>query len=96
MTRYALRVDANQTEVISALEAAGAVVMVIGQPVDLLVGLPDGKRFAFFEVKNGSRPPSARKKTKVQEKFFAMFPGYPICLVDSPECALRHLRILQT
>lgn len=96
MTRYALRVDANQTEVISALEAAGAVVMVIGQPVDLLVGLPDGKRFAFFEVKNGSRPPSARKKTKVQEKFFAMFPGYPICLVDSPECALRHLKILQT
>ena len=58
MTRYALRVDANQTEVISALESAGAVVMVIGQPVDLLVGLPDGKRFAFFEVKNGSRPPS--------------------------------------
>ena len=94
MTRYALRVDANQTEVISALEAAGAKVLVIGQPVDLLVGI--GGRFGFFEIKDGSKPPSARKKTKVQEKFFAMFPGYPICLVDSPECALRHLRILQT
>ena len=94
MPRYALRVDANQSQVISALEAAGAKVLVIGQPVDLLVGI--GKKFAFFEIKDGSKPPSARKKTKVQEKFFAMFPGYPICLVDSPECALRHLRILQT
>lgn len=91
--RYALRVDANQTPVIRALEAAGATVLVIGQPVDLLVGI--GGKFAFFEVKDGSKPPSARKKTKVQELFWDMFPGYPICLVDSPECAVRHLKVLQ-
>jgi hypothetical protein len=94
MTRYALRVDANQASVIFALKEAGAKVMVIGQPVDLLVGI-NGK-FAFFEVKDGAKPASARKKTKVQELFFDMFPGYPVCLVDSPETALRHLRVLQS
>ena len=49
---YALRVDANQSQVISALEGAGAKVLVIGQPVDLLVGI--GGRFGFFEIKDGS------------------------------------------
>ena len=90
--RYALRVDANQTQVISALEAAGAKVWVIGKPTDLLVGI--NGRFSFFEVKDGSRPPSQRKKTDLQERFFDMFEGYPVCLVDSPECALRHLKVI--
>lgn len=94
MARYALRVDANQSQVISALESAGAKVLVIGKPVDLLVGI-NGK-FAFFEVKDGSKPPSQRKKTKLQERFFALFPGYPVCLVDGPEAALRHLNVLKS
>lgn len=93
MVRYALRVDANQGQIISALEAAGAKVLVIGKPVDLLVGI-DGK-FAFFEVKDGSKPPSQRKKTKLQQKFFELYPGYPVCLVDGPEAALRHLKVIQ-
>jgi hypothetical protein len=98
--RHALRVDANQEAVISALEAAGAIVMVLGLPVDLLVGL-DGHetangRFAFFEVKDGKKSPSRIKKTKVQEKFFSLFAGYPVCLVDSPETALRHLKVLRS
>ena len=91
MTRYALRTDANQSEVIAALKMAGATVRVIGQPVDLLVGI-NGK-FAFFEIKDGAKSASRRKKTDVQEKFFADFPGYPICLVDGPEAALRALRV---
>lgn len=94
MTRYNARVDANQAQIVSALRAAGAHVMVIGLPVDLLIGI-NGK-FAFFECKDGKKPPSQRKKTRVQEDFFAMFKDYPVCLVDSPECALRHLKVLQT
>ena len=91
--RYALRTDANQSQIISALEAAGAKVLIIGKPVDLLIGI-NGK-FAFFECKDGAKPPSARKKTKLQTMFFATFPDYPVCLVDSPEAALRALRVLQ-
>lgn len=92
MTRHALRVDANQTAVISALEAAGAKVWVLGLPVDILCGI-NGK-FAFFEIKDGAKSPSRRKKTALQEKFFAAYPGYPVCLVDSAETALRHLKVL--
>lgn len=90
--RYALRVDQNQAQIISALEAAGALVEVIGKPVDLLVGI--NGRFAFFEVKDGAKMPSQRKKTPLQQRFFEKYAGYPICLVDSPEAALRHLNII--
>ncbi len=98
MTRYALRRDANESPVVDALRAAGAVVTIIGLPVDLLVGYVDSagvKRFAFFEVKDGGKVPSARKKTEVQEAFFAKHPGWPVCLVDSPEVALKHLKVLK-
>ena len=36
--RRAARVDANQEQIVSVLRAAGAVVWIIGLPVDLLVG----------------------------------------------------------
>lgn len=91
--RYALRVDANQTQVICALEAAGATVQVIGKPVDLLVGI-DG-RFAFFEVKDGNKVKSAQKTTAAQDKFFEKWAGYPVCSVDGPDAAVRHLNVLK-
>lgn len=40
--RHAARVDANQAAIVAALEAAGATVEVIGQPLDLLVGFRRG------------------------------------------------------
>lgn len=92
--RYALRVDANQAQVISALEAAGAVVQVIGKPVDLLVGI-DGK-FALYEVKDGNKVKSAQKRTPAQIKFFDKWAGYPVCLVDGPDAAIRHLNVLRS
>ena len=90
--RHAARVDANQTAVISALEAAGAEVWVLGLPVDLLVKYRN--RAMFMEVKDGNKPPSARKKTALQERFFEWATGLPIALVDSPEAALRALAVL--
>ena len=92
MTRYALRIDANQTAIVSALEAAGATVEVIGKPVDLLVGI-NGK-WMMVEVKDGKKVKSAQKLTVAQVKFFDKWAGYPLALVDSAECALRMLKVL--
>lgn len=91
--RYALRVDANQTEIISVLQAAGAQVEVIGKPVDLLVGI--NGIFAFFEIKDGNKPKSQQKRTPAQIKFFEKWAGYPVCLVDGPDAAIRHLNVLK-
>lgn len=91
--RYALRVDANQSQIISALESAGATVQVIGKPVDLLVGV--NGRFAFFEVKDGAKVKSAQKRTPAQIKFFEKWAGYPVCLVDGPDAAVRHLNVIK-
>ena len=86
--RYALRVDANQTQVVSALTAAGYQVEVIGKPVDLLVG--KAGRFMFMEVKiPGGKP------TQFQQGFFQRWAGYPLSLVDGPEAALRHAKLLE-
>lgn len=94
MTRHALRVDANQSAIVAALEAAGATVEVIGLPVDLLVLI--GGKFALFEVKTttGKKNPKPNRKTALQERIFAKFAAGPICLVDSPESAVRHLRLI--
>ena len=93
MTRYALRVDANQTQVVSALRAAGATVEIIGKPVDLLVG--KSGRWMMMEVKDGKKVKSAQKPTPAQEAFFERWAGYPLAVVDSPDCALRMLAVLE-
>ncbi|MBI2725412.1 MAG: hypothetical protein HYX42_04095 [Polaromonas sp.] len=93
MTRYALRVDANQAQIVSALQAAGATVEVIGKPVDLLIGISG--RWMMMECKDGQKPKSAQKPTPAQERFFKKWAGYPLAVVDSAECALRMLRVLE-
>ena len=96
--RHAARVDATQASIVAALQAAGAVVWVLGLPVDLLIGIKaaNGLKFAFMECKTpqGKRNPKPGRTTDLQERFFAAFPGYPIALVDGPEAALRALRVL--
>jgi len=91
--RYALRTDANQTAVISALEAAGATVDVIGKPLDLLVGIRG--QFFLLEVKDGAKIKSAQKPTKAQDRFFKRWYGYPWALVDGPDAALRAIGVLK-
>ena len=96
--RYARKVDANQTAVVSALLGAGAVVEDLsgagdGLP-DLLVGSKKSGRFALFEVKDGAKPKSAQKLTPAQVKFHEKWAGFAICTVDGPEAALRHFRVL--
>lgn len=91
MSRYALRVDANQTAVVSALRAAGATVEIVGKPLDLLVGIRG--QFIFMEVKDGAKVKSAQKPTKAQDAFFKRWAGYPWSIVDGPEAALRAIGV---
>ena len=88
--RRAAKVDANQDQVVSALRAAGATVQslaAIGNGVpDLLVSFRDG--MYLLEVKDGSKPPSARALTEDQVRWHAAW-GCPVHVVKSPEEALR-------
>ena len=88
--RYAARVDANQTQIVSALRAAGAYVWIIGLPVDLLVGY-NGHTF-LVEIKDGPR----KRLTKLQEDFFEKWSGSTLARIDGPEAALRMIGVCGT
>jgi hypothetical protein len=87
--RYAARVDANQKQIISALEAAGAYVWVIGLPVDLLCGFR-GHTW-LIEIKRDSKA----RLTPLQRDFFENWSGSTLARVDSPEAALRMIGVLK-
>lgn len=90
MRRQAARVDANQAEIVAALRKAGAKVehmhaMGGGFP-DLLVmwrGV-----LTLLEVKDGNKPPSARKLTPDQVKWHAEWKEC-VFVVESVEQALE-------
>lgn len=87
----AARVDANQQEIVDALRAIGCKVYVsssFGQGFpDLIVG--HRGRLMLLEVKDGDKPPSARKLTPDQVKFHAEWTGLPLYVVDSVEAAIK-------
>jgi hypothetical protein len=87
--RRAARVDANQERIVSVLRAAGAVVWIIGLPVDLLVGY---KNHTFLvEVKTDSK----KRLTKLQADFFENWSGSTLARIDSPEAALRMIGVVK-
>jgi Holliday junction resolvase len=73
--RRAARVDRNQTEVVEALRQAGCRVQplhMIGKGCpDILVGR-DG-RLVLMEIKDGEKPPSARKLTEDEAAWHALW-----------------------
>lgn len=72
--RYAKSVDANQKEIVRLLnEIPGVVALVIGDPVDLLVGYR-AKNF-LFEIKDGDKKDYEHKYTAKQREFLASWPG---------------------
>lgn len=90
MTRRAARVDANQAEIVRVLRACGCPVRVMS---DVGRGFPDllvGRRgvFVLFEVKDGEKPPSKRRLTKDEQRFFDDWAGYPRYKVESVDDAL--------
>ena len=92
--RRAAKVDDNQEEIVRALRKAGASVEIIGRPVDLLVGYRGGTY--VLEVKDGSKSPSDRKLTPLQEKFFQSWRGGPALKVETPEEALIAIGAIKT
>lgn len=85
--RYAARTDANKAAIVAALLAAGAKVYDLRMPVDLLVHRAG--RMMLIEIKDGSKPPSARKHTPAQARFLA--DGWPVVTVKTVDEALAAL-----
>jgi hypothetical protein len=84
LNRYAKNIDANQPEIIKALEACAVKVYVLSKPVDLLCCRQDGTLF-LLEVKN---PDGKDRITKEQAEFMAVWPG-AVHIVRTPMEALR-------
>jgi len=89
--RRAARTDANQTQVIIALRAAGATVQnlsAVGDGVpDLLVGYK-GVTY-LLEVKDGNKVPSKRMLTPDQIEWHERWLGGTLAVVEHPDAALR-------
>lgn len=82
---YAKRVDVNQLEITKVLRKMGCQVHVTsslgaGYP-DLNVSLGEGKLF-LVEIKDGSKPPSARKLTPAEQKFFDSWGAHCVILTS--------------
>jgi hypothetical protein len=90
--RRAARRDDNEQGIVKALRAAGAEVYFIDQPCDLIVGY-QGKT-VLLECKDGDKPPSARKLTPNEQKFFDTWNGGPAYVVDSIDAALAVIKSL--
>jgi hypothetical protein len=86
--RYAARVDKNQSEIVSALRAAGAYVWIISLPVDLLVGY--NNQTFLVEIKDGPK----KALTRLQQDFFGNWCGGSLHRIDGPEDALRMIGVL--
>ena len=93
--RRAARVDQNQGEIVAALRAAGCSVVslaAVGKGVpDLLVGLRGTNR--LLEVKDGSKPPSARRLTPDQRDWHMTWAGQ-VLTVTSAQDALEQLGLV--
>lgn len=92
--RRAAKVDDNQQEVVQALLRAGASVLYLhgvgmGAP-DILAGFR-GRNW-LLEIKDGSKPPSARKLTQMQERWHQTWRGQ-VAVVESADEALAAIGI---
>lgn len=97
--RRAAKVDANQAEIVLALRDAGCWVLdlsAVGQGCpDLLVHGPVHPwHLVLLEIKDGSKPPSARKLTPDQIKFHAGC-NAPLVVVTNVKEALAAVGIVE-
>lgn len=97
MSRYARRVDANHGTVKDRLQGEGFQVqdvsMYPGLGFDLIVTTMDdgGGPVWFLEVKDGDKPPSARKLTDSELEAKARYPQQ-FRLVNSPDEAVEAVK----
>ena len=90
--RLAARRDANEDQVVSALQACGAYVKKINGSgeFDLLVWYRGYT--LLLEIKDGRKPPSAQALTPAEEKFHREWPGDNLHIVNSVDAALALLK----
>lgn len=90
--RRAARRDSNEGDIINAMRAEGAYVKVINDEglFDLLVS--HRGETLLVEVKDGAKPPSARRLTDAEQKFHDEWPGSDLYIVNSVEEAIALLR----
>lgn len=90
--RRAARRDTNEGDIIKAIRAEGAYVKVINDEglFDLLVSYRG--ETLMIEVKDGAKPPSARRLTEAEQKFHEEWPGSNLHIVTSAEEAVALLR----
>lgn len=91
--RRAARRDDNEAEIVKALRKAGAYVAYLDTPADLLVGYQG--RTHIVEIKDGSKPPSARKLTPNEQKFHDEWTGGGLYIITSVEEALDLIKSVQ-
>lgn len=91
MSRYARNVDRNHAETVKVFRAMGCEVVDTSR---LGQGIPDlyvsrGIRYAWVEVKDGRKVPSARKLTPLEQAWRDRFEraGIHWALVECPEDA---------
>lgn len=94
--RRAKRRDANELEIVRALERAGAQVYRIDKPADLLVGFR--QRWHLFEVKDDEKAPSKRHLTQDEAIVAAEceWMGLPYRIVASVSEALEAIGVVRT
>jgi hypothetical protein len=89
--RRAARVDDNQSFIVKGLRKMGCSVLIVSQLkncFDILVGFK-GINIAF-EIKDGNKPPSQRKLTEGEQKFFDEWNGQ-VAVVESLEEAIKKI-----
>ncbi len=95
---YAKRIDANQPFIVDALRAAGAFVepnlAKLGKGAPDLLWVWQG-RLGLAELKDGSKPPSARKLTPDEVRWHERIAlaGYRVPIWNSLEDAFETLKI---
>ena len=92
--RRAARRDDNEQDIIKAMRAEGAYVKQINDEglFDLLVSYRG--ETLLIEVKDGAKPPSARRLTEAELKFHEEWPGSNLFIITSVEEAVALLRSL--
>lgn len=93
--RKRAKVDANHGEIVAALEVVGASVRSLASVgdgcLDLLVGFR-GTNY-YMEVKDGSKPPSARKLTGDEQDEIDRWRGQ-CCVVECVDDAYRAIGLI--
>ena len=95
--RLAAKIDENQPEIVAALRAIGAKVTILSAVGG---GVPDivcwyRGLWTMLEIKDGAKPPSARKLTPAQETWHAVHWDARVAIVTSVEEAIAAVNQFQ-